>query len=153
MRSSDGMKRSSTWHEPFHLCIIRTRYQSHKLRHTKKSDLTHKHLPVPMKPGWTECIFSHHPSRRKNNKIRQRSAVPPALHSQDGENRGVRVVKRHGVDGIEERKVVFVRSKVSMPSHHVKGAMSLCCEEKMGLVLVEDLIRCIVNILVCCLWI
>ena len=60
-------------------------------------------LPIAVKPGRTKRICSHHPPRRKNNKISQCYTGFSALDSQNGEYARVGVVKGNSVDGVEAR--------------------------------------------------
>jgi hypothetical protein len=73
-----------------------------------------------MKVGGSKRVLTDHPTRRENDKIGQSDAWHRCFHSQDGENRGIRMVKTDRVDGIKATEVVLERRVIAMPSNHIK---------------------------------
>jgi ribosomal protein L30/L7E len=77
---------------------------------------------VPWRP---KGVLSNQPARREDNKVDNSTPGIITLTSEDSEYRRVGMVERDRPYGNKFVKVILVRSVISMPSHHIEGAVVL----------------------------
>lgn len=119
--------RSVTAHD-----IVQTRAAGHEparttlLRIVPAADEAHELAHgVAVVPRRAEGVLAHQPSGGEDDKVGNRRARDGARRGEDGEDGGVRVVKRDGANGVEAAEVVLVRVVVALPPNHVKRRVRL----------------------------
>lgn len=103
----------AAWDKPFWFGVVLAVNTAHQFGHD-----------VLVIPRGAECIFHHHPSFAEQDKVDIGRSGDTRWRREDGENRGVGVIKENGADGAIMAQVIFYRRIVSVPRHHIKGRVA-----------------------------